>query len=41
LGATPTAPVLAPAGARPGEPYFFRLKPMAGRTAVAPAVKEV
>ena len=45
-GASPAAnavgapPVLMP-GARLGEPYFFRLETMAGRTAVGPAVKEV
>jgi hypothetical protein len=39
---TPAAPVPAPAGVRPGEPYFFRIETTgAGRPATAPAVKEV
>jgi len=38
----PRAPVLGQAGARPGEPYFFRIETTgAARTATAPAVKEV
>ena len=39
MGATPPAPV--PAGARPGEPYFFRIETMAGRPAVGSGRKEV
>jgi hypothetical protein len=39
MDVTPTVPV--PAGARPGEPYFFRIDTMGGRTPIGPGRKEV
>jgi hypothetical protein len=34
-------PGVATPGTRPGEPYFFRIETMGGRTAAGPAVTEV